>query len=133
MQPIAARFPASALGAGLATVIEIDPSTRPGVVEGAQGVGASPKAAFLLHCGKPGSYQYRVGSMSIRHYPISLHAIVRPADPFGNGVTRLWIQPDDPLPNARGCGLLADILYRHFVDGDSHRPPSARRAPRRSP
>ncbi len=37
---------------------------------------------------------------------------------FGDDVTRLWIQADDPHPNARGHALMADILYHHIVDTD---------------
>lgn len=37
---------------------------------------------------------------------------------FGGDVTTLWIQGDDPHPNARGHALMADILYRYLVDDD---------------
>ena len=35
---------------------------------------------------------------------------------FGDDVTKLWIQSDDPHPNAKGHALMADILY-HWMAG----------------
>lgn len=37
---------------------------------------------------------------------------------FGDDVTRLWIQADDPHPNGSGHALMADILYRYITDAD---------------
>ncbi len=37
---------------------------------------------------------------------------------FGDDVTKLWIQADDPHPNAKGHALMADILYRYIADTD---------------
>ncbi|MEI8343223.1 MAG: hypothetical protein WCH43_17000, partial [Verrucomicrobiota bacterium] len=37
---------------------------------------------------------------------------------FGDDVTRLWIQSDDPHPNANGHALMADILYRYLTEQD---------------
>ena len=37
---------------------------------------------------------------------------------FGGDVRTLWIQGDDPHPNARGHALMAEILYRYLVDTD---------------
>ena len=34
---------------------------------------------------------------------------------FGDDVTKLWIQGDDPHPNARGHALMADVLYQWLV------------------
>ena len=49
---------------------------------------------------------------------------------FGDDVTKLWIQADDPHPNARGHALMADILYRYIVAAD---PLGSRGAPARKP
>jgi len=40
---------------------------------------------------------------------------------FGNDVSRLWIQSDDPHPNAGGHALMADILYRYLAGQDPMR------------
>ena len=40
---------------------------------------------------------------------------------FGGDVTRLWIQSDDPHPNAGGHALMADVLYRYLVEQDPMR------------
>lgn len=37
---------------------------------------------------------------------------------FGNDVSALWIQPDDPHPNAMGHGAMANVLYR-YIAGDN--------------
>lgn len=37
---------------------------------------------------------------------------------FGDDVTRLWIQADDPHPNARGHAVMAKALYAYLVDHD---------------
>ena len=37
---------------------------------------------------------------------------------FGGDVSTLWIQPDDPHPNAKGHAVMADVLYRFMVDRD---------------
>jgi hypothetical protein len=37
---------------------------------------------------------------------------------FGNNVQSLWIQPDDPHPNAKGHAVMSDVLYRYLVDTD---------------
>jgi hypothetical protein len=37
---------------------------------------------------------------------------------FGDDVTKLWIQSDDPHPNAKGHQLMADILYRYLIATD---------------
>lgn len=37
---------------------------------------------------------------------------------FGADVSQLWIQSDDPHPNASGHILMADILYRHLTQMD---------------
>jgi lysophospholipase L1-like esterase len=50
---------------------------------------------------------------------------------FGTDVPKLWIQSDDPHPNARGHALMADILYDYLIEADplklkkSTRDPSA--------
>jgi lysophospholipase L1-like esterase len=36
----------------------------------------------------------------------------------GNDVSRLWIQSDDPHPNAKGHALMADALYGYLVEAD---------------
>jgi hypothetical protein len=35
---------------------------------------------------------------------------------FGANVSALWVQSDDPHPNAKGHAVMADVLYRHLVD-----------------
>jgi len=40
---------------------------------------------------------------------------------FGDDVTRLWIQSDDPHPNANGHALMADILYQYLTEQDPMR------------
>jgi len=37
---------------------------------------------------------------------------------FGTDVSRLWIQSDDPHPNASGHALMADILYRYLIEAN---------------
>jgi lysophospholipase L1-like esterase len=37
---------------------------------------------------------------------------------FGDDVTKLWIQSDDPHPNAKGHALMADVLYHYMVEAD---------------
>lgn len=37
---------------------------------------------------------------------------------FGDDVTKLWIQSDDPHPNANGHALMANILYQYLVAND---------------
>ena len=37
---------------------------------------------------------------------------------FGDDVSKLWIQSDDPHPNASGHTLMAHILYRYLVEND---------------
>lgn len=37
---------------------------------------------------------------------------------FGADVSTLWIQPDDPHPNAKGHAVMADVLYGYLVDED---------------
>ncbi len=37
---------------------------------------------------------------------------------FGGDVSKLWIQSDDPHPNASGHALMADALYRYLVETD---------------
>ena len=37
---------------------------------------------------------------------------------FGDDVTKLWIQSDDPHPNAKGHALMADILSRYISETD---------------
>jgi hypothetical protein len=37
---------------------------------------------------------------------------------FGADVTSLWIQSDDPHPNAKGHALMADVLYRYIAEAD---------------
>ena len=37
---------------------------------------------------------------------------------FGDDVSKLWIQSDDPHPNAQGHKLMAQVLYQYFVDTD---------------
>jgi hypothetical protein len=37
---------------------------------------------------------------------------------FGDDVTKLWIQSDDPHPNAKGHALMADILCRWISESD---------------
>ena len=50
---------------------------------------------------------------------------------FGTDVSKLWIQSDDPHPNASGHALMADILYNYLVEANplkltkSARDPSA--------
>jgi hypothetical protein len=34
---------------------------------------------------------------------------------FGDDVSKLWVQSDDPHPNAKGHALMADILYDYIV------------------
>ena len=49
---------------------------------------------------------------------------------FGKDVSSLWIQPDDPHPNAKGHAVMADVLYRYLVDHDPLRLTSAAHATR---
>jgi lysophospholipase L1-like esterase len=35
---------------------------------------------------------------------------------FGDREQDLWIQGDDPHPNAQGHALMADLVYRYMVD-----------------
>ena len=49
---------------------------------------------------------------------------------FGGDVTQLWIQGDDPHPNARGHALMADILYQYLVEADPLRLKAAGAPPR---
>jgi hypothetical protein len=35
---------------------------------------------------------------------------------FGKDVSTLWVQSDDPHPNARGHAVMADVLYRYIAD-----------------
>jgi hypothetical protein len=37
---------------------------------------------------------------------------------FGDDVSKLWIQSDDPHPNAKGHALMADILYKYLAERD---------------
>ena len=37
---------------------------------------------------------------------------------FGNDVSTLWIQSDDPHPNAKGHALMADILCSYLIEKD---------------
>jgi len=37
---------------------------------------------------------------------------------FGGDVTQLWIQGDDPHPNASGHALMAELLFRYLVEQD---------------
>lgn len=37
---------------------------------------------------------------------------------YGDKVSQLWIQADDPHPNARGHAVMADELYRYLVTTD---------------
>ena len=37
---------------------------------------------------------------------------------FGGDVSKLWIQSDDPHPNASGHELMADILYSYIVEAN---------------
>lgn len=37
---------------------------------------------------------------------------------FGRDVATLWIQPDDPHPNAKGHAVMADVLVRHLTEQD---------------
>jgi hypothetical protein len=37
---------------------------------------------------------------------------------FGTDVSALWIQADDPHPNARGHAVMADVLYNYLVSAD---------------
>ena len=37
---------------------------------------------------------------------------------FGRDVSTLWIQPDDPHPNAKGHAVMADVLYRYITEHD---------------
>jgi lysophospholipase L1-like esterase len=37
---------------------------------------------------------------------------------FGQDVSTLWIQSDDPHPNAKGHALMADLLYHYIVEAD---------------
>jgi hypothetical protein len=37
---------------------------------------------------------------------------------FGGDVSALWIQPDDPHPNAKGHALMADVLYQFVTERD---------------
>ena len=37
---------------------------------------------------------------------------------FGDDAAALWIQPDDPHPNARGHALMADVLYQQLAERD---------------
>jgi hypothetical protein len=37
---------------------------------------------------------------------------------FGRDVSTLWIQPDDPHPNAKGHAVMADVLYRFIAERD---------------
>jgi hypothetical protein len=37
---------------------------------------------------------------------------------FGSDVSQLWIQSDDPHPNAKGHALMADILYTNLAASD---------------
>jgi hypothetical protein len=37
---------------------------------------------------------------------------------FGSDISKLWVQSDDPHPNALGHALMADILYRYISEQD---------------
>jgi len=37
---------------------------------------------------------------------------------FGGDVSKVWIQADDPHPNAKGHALMANVLYQYMVDTD---------------
>jgi hypothetical protein len=45
---------------------------------------------------------------------------------FGSDVSKIWIQPDDPHPNAKGHAVMADVFYDFIVSSD---PLHLKRAP----
>ena len=49
---------------------------------------------------------------------------------FGDDVSKLWIQSDDPHPNASGHALMAQILYNYLVENDPLKLKSPQNTPR---
>jgi hypothetical protein len=49
---------------------------------------------------------------------------------FGDDVSKLWIQSDDPHPNANGHALMAKILYNYLAENDPLKLQPAQKIPR---